>query len=312
LIRVSRDVGAASLGMLKLSLTTILNGFGISLGDGIIGLQALYAARAVGAIQGEVVLARTEPPAKPLVPQLYTLAGDLARVVPMAQAPRSGRLIDIRDFAFDPLFAQLPMIDFFLTRLGLPPESVPASLKRNVWLATRARHLPIPPRSPGYVLVCPNASIPLRDMPPEVHEALVTRLSKRGVGPILTQGPALAAATTAPSCTTLRELCALVARACCVISTDTAMVHLADAFDVPWLAFLTTHRAEMRIRDYPLCQPIHLPIAGLPENIEFVRSESDLVAARKAWFPDRLRLAWLDRALDQFGPTEQAARAMAW
>jgi hypothetical protein len=27
--------------------------------------------------------------------------------------------------------------------------------------------------------------------------------------------------------------------------------------------------------------------------------------------PDRLRLAWLDRALDQFGPTEQAAPVMA-
>jgi hypothetical protein len=35
------------------------------------------------------------------------------------------------------------------------------------------------------------------------------------------------------------------------------------------------------------------------------------VAARKAWLPDRLRLAWLDRALDQFGPTEQAAPVMA-
>jgi hypothetical protein len=283
----------------KLGLTTILNGFGISLGDGIIGLQALYAARAVGAVTGEVVLARTEPPAKPLVPQLYTFARDFAEAVPMAAAPSTGRLIDIRDFAFDPIFARLPMIDFFLTRLGLWPDSVPATLKRNVWLAERAAPLPPPPLPAGYVLVCPKASIPLRDMPPAVHAALLARLAARAAGSVVTQGPASAGAMAAPACTTLQELCALVAGARLVISTDTAMVHLADAFAVPCLAVLTTHRPELRIRDYPLCRPVHLPIAGLPENIEFVRSEADLVAARAAWFPDGPGLAWLDRALDQ-------------
>ena len=106
--------------------TTILNGFGISLGDGIIGLQALFAARQLKAIEGGVVLARIEPPAKPLVPQLYRLAADLAEVVPMSDAPVSGRVIDIRDFAFDPFFGRVAMIDFFLTRLGLRPETVPS------------------------------------------------------------------------------------------------------------------------------------------------------------------------------------------
>jgi hypothetical protein len=286
--------------MQELGLTTIVNGFGISLGDGIIGLQALCAARTLGAIEGEVVLARIEPPAKPLVPQLYALASDLAEIVPMAAARSTGRLIDIQDFAFDPFFARLPMIDFFLTRLGLWPQTVPAALKRNAWLAPRAAPLPAAPAAPGYVLVCPKASIALRDMPSEVHEALLTRLATRTDRPILTQGPPLADAVAAPFCATLKDLCALVAGARCVISTDTAMVHLADAFSVPCLVVLTTHRPEMRVRDYPLCQPVHLPIAGLPENIEFVRGESDLAAAHAAWFPDGPGLGWLDRALDEF------------
>jgi hypothetical protein len=287
-------------GKRELGLTTIVNGFGISLGDGIIGLQALYAARTLGAIEGEVVLARIEPPAKPLVPQLYALASDLAEVVPMAAARRIGRLIDIQDFAFDPFFARLPMIDFFLTRLGLWPQTVPMALKRNAWLAPRAAPLPAAPAAPGYVLVCPNASIALRDMPHAVHEALLARLGARTRHPIFTQGPALAGAVAAPLCATLKDLCALVAGARCVISTDTAMVHLADAFSVPCLAILTTHRPEMRVRDYPLCQAVHLPAAGLPENIEFLRGEADLAAARAAWFPDGPDLAWLDRALDRF------------
>ena len=292
----SRNQGNAGLGS-----TTILNGFGISLGDGIIGLQALFAARSLGAIEGRVVLGRREPPAKPLVPQIYRLATDFAEIVPIAEAPLSGRVIDIQDFAFDPFFRQVAMIDFFLTRLGLPPVSVPASLKRMTWLAPRAAPLPHVRLAPGYVLVCPDASIPLRDMPEPVHEALLTRLSARGWGPVVTQGPALAGAVTMPHCATIAELCAFVAGARAVISTDTAMVHLADAFSVPCLVFMTTHRPAMRVRDYPLCRAVHLPVAGLPDNTEFVRSEADIAATQAAWFPDENDLAWLDRALDQFG-----------
>jgi hypothetical protein len=281
-------------------VTTILNGFGISLGDGIIGLQALFAARAIGGIEGKVVLGRTEPLAKPLVPQLYRLATDFADIVPMAEASVTGPVIDIRDFAFDPFFARVAMIDFFLIRLGLRPEAVPPALRRMSWLAPKAAPLPLPPLPPGYVLVCPRASIPLRDMPAAVHEALIARLARRGGAPIVTQGPPVAGAVPAPSCTTIKELCALVAGARAVISTDTAMVHLADAFSIPCLAFLTTHRPEMRVRDYPLCRPVHLPAPGLPESIEFVRDAADLAAAAAAWFPDGPGLAWLDRALDHF------------
>ena len=280
--------------------TTILNGFGISLGDGIIGLQALFAARQLKAIEGGVVLARIEPPAKPLVPQLYRLAADLAEVVPMSDAPVSGRVIDIRDFAFDPFFGRVAMIDFFLTRLGLRPETVPSALKRMNWLAPRAGPQALPLEA-GYVLVCPNASIPLRDMPGTVHEALLARLARRGWGPVLTQGPALAGAVTMPHCETIEALCAYVAGARAVISTDTAMVHLADAFSKPCLVFMTTHRPAMRVRDYPLCRAVHLPVAGLPENTEFVRSDADIAAAQAAWFPDGSDLGWLDHALDQFG-----------
>jgi ADP-heptose:LPS heptosyltransferase len=149
------------------------------------------------------------------------------------------------------------------------------------------------------VLVCPNASIALRDMPAAVHAALVARLGARGWGPVVTQGPGLPGAAPAPGCPTLLHLCALVAGARCMVSTDTAMIHLADAFSIPCLAFMTTHRPVLRTRDYPLCRAVRLPIAGLPESIEFVRSEADLQAARAAWFPDGPGLAWLDRALDQ-------------
>ena len=286
--------------MQDLGLTTVLNGFGISLGDGIIGLQALSIARNSGFLQGRVVLGRQEPQAKPLVPQLYAHAAHMAEIWPMDQAPRDGRVIDIRDFAFDPAFASISMIDFFLGKLGMDAAAVPSIQKRNRWLAPRLGSLPMPRLPEGYVLLCPNASIALRDMPPEAHSALLRGLQQRGMGPVVTQGPALDGAIPAPRCGTIEALAALVAHARAVVSTDTAILHLADAYSIPCLAFMTTHRPEWRVRDYPDCLPCRLPVAGVPESAEFVRSDADLAAVRQAWFPDGPNMHWVGPLLDQF------------
>ncbi len=58
------------------------------------------------------------------------------------------------------------------------------------------------------------------------------------------------------------------------ISTDTAMVHLADAFHVPCLAFFPTHRPEWRVREYPLCMSAALR-TGIPLGAEFARDAND-------------------------------------
>ncbi|MCB8880569.1 hypothetical protein ACELLULO517_10020 [Acidisoma cellulosilytica] len=283
-----------------MGLTTVLNGFGISLGDGIIGLQALSIARAMGAVQGRVVLGRQEPPAKPLVPQLYQRAANLAEIMPMEIAPRDGRVIDIRDFAHDPGFACISMIDFFLGKLGIDPATVASDQKRNSWLAPRLGVLPVLDLPKAYVLLCPHASIALRDMPPEPQAALLRGLAARGFGPVVTQGAPMTGGIAAPFCETIEALAALVAGARAVVSTDTAILHLADAYSVPCLAFMTTHRPEWRVRDYPFCLPYRLPVTGVPESAEFVRSEEDLKAVHDAWFPDGPGLGWVGPLLDQF------------
>ncbi len=281
----------------------VLNGFGISLGDSIIGLQALHIARQAGAIGGRVVLGRA-PTGKPMVDRIYDLAADLAEVRPMAEAATCGRVIDIRDFAFDPAFRGVAMIDYFLGRLGMDPAKVPASRKRNSWLAPRIR-LPACGNG-GYVLVCPRTSIPLRAMPEAVHAHILRWLLAQHDAPVMTQGAtALPSIIHAPECTTVAELCALVANAALVISTDTAMVHLADAFAVPCLAFFVTHRPEWRVRDYPGVTPVHLP-APLPEALEFPRGPEDVAIGQAAWFPQGCDLTWLDLALDSFIATEAA------
>jgi hypothetical protein len=298
-------------------LIGILNGFGRSLGDGIIGLQALHTAIHVGAVQSKPVLFRL-PGLPVMVEALYEVA-DFAEIRPLpwdcATPERRfdpvgafARVIDLRDFAFDPGFRQTAMIDFFLRRLGVEPNLVPPARRRNTWLAPRIR--PAQPEfPPGYVLVCPQASMRLRDMPDPVHVHILRQA--RATAPVVTQGAVPDElhhdVRRIPPCETLEALCGLVRHAKLVISTDTAMIHLADAFSVPCLAFFPTHRPQWRVRDYPRCLPVALP-SRLPPGIEFARGPDDDALARSSWFMHGDDFGWLDqaiaRALETFGCAE--------
>jgi hypothetical protein len=283
----------------------ILNGFGRTLGDGIIGLQALHAALHIGAVRLRPVLFRL-PNLATMVQALYQ-AADFADIglLPWDFATKERRfdldrscaqVIDMRDFAFDRDFQQTAMIDFFLRRLGVAPDEVPAPLRRNSWLAPRVATVPAQ-FPPGYVLVCPRASMQLRDMPQAIHAHILRRAS--AIGPVVTQGIAPEAGgdvIQSRPAETLEALCGLVRHARLVISTDTAMVHLADAFDVPCLAFFPTHLPQWRVRDYPRCMPIALQ-SRLPPGIEFSRGAGDIAVAELSWFPLGENLSWLDEAI---------------
>ncbi len=213
-------------------------------------------------------------------------------------AERFAAAIDIRDFAFDPNFRAVAMIDFFLAALGLDPAAVPPALRRNTWLAPRVE--PVPPNiAPGYALVAPKSSMRMRDMPDAVHAHLLARCLD--LAPVATQGsvpPRLArrGAVELEPVESLEALCGLVAHARLVVSTDTAVVHLADAFDVPCLAFFPTHDPAWRVRDYPRCRAVALK-AALPPALEFARDEADVLAAHTAWFCEGDDLGWLDAEL---------------
>jgi hypothetical protein len=274
----------------------ILNGFGRCMGDVIIGLQALSVAHARGLV-GERPTVFRLPGLGPVFDGIYAAAADLVetRDLPWEDATRErsfagasdfDRVIDIRDFAFDPRFRQVAMIDYFLRNLGVDPASVLPAERRNAWLAPR---LPLLRAANSQVLVCPISNSPLRNMPEAVHTRVVDWFSARGI-PVLTQA-------TLPRCDSLTELCDLIVGSRLVVSVDTGMVHLADALGVPCLAFFVSHRPVWRVRDYPLCIPVHLPAVGLPEALEFPRDDADVAAARAAWFAPDTELRWLDAAL---------------
>ncbi len=279
--------------------TAIINGFGRTLGDGIIGLQALWAAQKIGAIGPRPTLFRL-PGLSPLLEQAYA-AAEFATVDilpwpestphwPFAPAAAFQRVIDMRDFAFDPDFRGMSMLDFFLGKLGADPASVPPGLRRNIWL--RPRIHPRRPRAGGYILICPQTASQLRNMPAAVHDHIKAWFARETGIPVLSQA-------SLPSAGSLAELCGLVAGARLIVSADTAMIHLADAFDIPALAFFTTHRPEWRVRDYPGCRAIHLAPEGLPDALEFIRGDADIAACEAAWFSRGADFAWLDHLLTE-------------
>jgi len=194
--------------------------------------------------------------------------------------------VPVRDFAFDPRFRKVAMIDYFLQNLGVDPTSVPPTERRNAWLEPR---IALPRVTSDRVLVCPTSNSPMRDMPEKVHTRVLEWFSERGV-PVLTQA-------TLPRCDNLIALCNLLLAARLVVSVDTGIVHLADALGVPCLAFFVTHRPVWRVRDYPFCLPVYLPAPGVPEALEFPRDDADVAATRAAWFDPDAQLRWLDAAL---------------
>ena len=163
---------------------------------------------------------------------------------------------------------------------------MPSARKRNGWLSIAVRPAHGRGRT-GYVLLCPRASMKLRDMPPEIEQAAADWLGAHAGRPVLRQWVAGA----------IEELCGQVAGAALVVSTDTAAVHLADTYSVPCLAFFPTHDPAWRVRDYPFCRPLRLTAPALEPAQEFARGEADLAAARAAWFPHGRDLTWLFAAL---------------
>ncbi len=281
----------------------VINGMGVTLGDSIIGLTALFALKKRHPQLEEVTLYR--PARAPrYVQRLYELAAPaLGNVVELPVAldalPQDALKIDIGNHLFWPQFASMPMIDFFLWALGIPPIEVPSDEKRNHWL----KSLPLPAwpsDRAGYVLFCPNASTPVRSIPPSLHREMVARLHDDFGVPVVGF-----AAVDHPHYTDVTPLAPdtadflnWVKHARYLVTSDTAALHIAAGFDVPSTAFFTTIPPAMRARDYANCHAVSVPVPGLA-GIQASARPGDLAALERAY---QAVLA------EQVGPLHRAPR----
>ncbi|TKI06617.1 ADP-heptose--LPS heptosyltransferase [Martelella alba] len=266
----------------------IVNGMGVALGDAIIGLTALRALRQLNPRLRCLLYRPARIPA--YVDQLYRLANHLVadmRSLPwrLADLPTGAPRIDLGNHLFWPDFATLPMIDFFLRALGTNPAQTPPALKTNRWLDDVC--LPAPPRPwdrQDYVLFCPQSSTPLRSIPVFMHQVLVEGLWRRFGCPVL--GFAAVSHTRysdiRPRSIDTAQFLSWIKHARFVLTSDSAAVHAAAGFAVPTLALLTSIAPELRVRDYPLCQPLHLAIPAL-NNVHASSRREDIALVEQAY-----------------------------
>ncbi|MGF6721863.1 hypothetical protein P3T43_001210 [Paraburkholderia sp. GAS41] len=272
----------------KLAVVHVINGMGVTLGDSVIGLTALAAIRHAYP-QVRFVIYRPEL-APHYVKQFYALAADKVAQIralpwPLADIPSDELRIDMGNHLFWPGFTSLPMIDFFLASLGVPPGSIASTDKANRWLQTlELPCLPEPWRDQPYVLFCPTASTPIRSIPHVVRAALVNRLFEHFGLPVLGFGSIEHPHyidVTATSTSTAHFL-AWIRHARYVLTSDTAAVHIAAGFDVPTTGFFTTIAPELRVRDYPHCQAVTLDLPGL-HNVQASEREQDMARLNAAY-----------------------------
>lgn len=276
----------------------VINGMGVALGDSIIGLTALDALRGAHPAL-RFVLYRPARLARH-VAQLDALAGSVAtiRTLPVAldALPAADPRIDVGNQLYRPAFAALPMIDYFLDALGAEPAAIPAEAKRNRWLARLALPaLPAPWRARRYALFSADASTPLRSIPPARRAALVERIAQRYGLPVLGFGPVEHRAyvdVRALSPDTAAYL-AWVRGASVLIGADSSAIHVADGFDVPTLACFTSIAPELRVRDYPHCRPVTVPVPPALHDRHASDDPADIAAVDAAYRTlDWEALAW--------------------
>ncbi|AOJ00525.1 ADP-heptose--LPS heptosyltransferase [Burkholderia mayonis] len=272
-----------------LSTVHVINGMGVTLGDSVIGLTALAAIETRHPHARFVLYRPAHAPA--YVDALYRLAADVIAPIrplpwPAAALPAGNTRIDLGNHLYWPAFATLPMIDFFLAALGVPPESVAAGAKRNHWLARLA--LPEPPREwrgRRYALFCPQASTPLRSIPPALRAALVDRLARTYRLPVVGFEPIDHPdyVDVSDHSGDTAQFIRWVKHASVALCADTSAVHIAAGFDVPTLACFSSIAPDLRVRDYPFCTAIALDVPETLRNRHKSDAAGDIALVEAAY-----------------------------
>jgi hypothetical protein len=264
----------------------VINGMGVTLGDSVIGLTALIAIKARFPHLSFTIYRPAHAPA--YVKRLYELAAPLLGSVVdlpviLDTLPYRELRIDLGNHLFWPKFASLPMIDFFLDAMGIKADEVPAMDKRNHWL--QKLMLPRPQALTGdYVLLCSTASTPVRSISASMHKEFVEALWQRYRLPVAGFGVIdhkLYTDVTSRAPDTA-DFLAWIKHAAYLVTPDTAAVHIAAGFDIPTTAFFSTIAPDLRVRDYPRCKPVSLPVPEL-EGIQASNRASDVERVERAY-----------------------------
>lgn len=275
----------------------VINIFHQAFGDALaslVGLRELrrVLARRFGRVEIDLFQHRCNHESE----ALYLRSGVVGAIHPLpAPLDRLAAYDAYVDTTGDRVTPDAHWLDLCIAACGVDPATVPAARKRmrvpiapEVTWEVAADVVEARRRGRPVLLFHPSASSPIRECPPEVAEAFVrevlrrTRWTVAGAVPLGIEHPRVVDWSGAAR--SFDHLTFLVAHADLVVSADTVVYHLADAFDVPSVALFTSIPPACRTAYSPWVEGISLapdpnPILGLGSS-----SDPEAVAhARAMW-----------------------------
>lgn len=268
--RVS-ELASRHAGRLKLAL---FNGVGNGIGDNIAGLAAWRATRewlsSRGLTAPEITLL-AQPYTESTLRRLFLLEpsikGAEALPVSLARLQRFDGYWDFGEPVADPEFDRMPMVDWFLSRIGIDPAEVPAEAKSAILpaglarapkgLARRLAGLPGPRLG-----IHATASSSLRTIPAAIVSSLIERVlaetpySVVSTCPLALEHPRVLDLSS--QLRNLSEYCWTLSQVDALISADTSAYHIAAAYGIPTLALFATIPPRLRVAYYPSVDGIEI------------------------------------------------------
>ncbi len=226
----------------------IINGFGTNLGDNLLGATAFRTVlevlhRYLPSFSCDLLLGVANNP------EIASFFRTMPEVGNVRRTGLSLAEFGIYDAYFDfsyllnyPRFFEMPTVDFCLWWMGLDPQSIPASQKRNTiafsYASWHSMKNMVAPAQGRKILFCHRSSVPLRTFPVEI--------ARQFVGSLLEAHPDITVLITHTleldhprllnldgKIANIDMLNALIAQVDGVITVDTFPLHITDTAAIP-------------------------------------------------------------------------------
>ncbi len=256
----------------------IINGFGVGVGDNLVGMTAIREVRkrlaAAGIKQASIEL-WVRSAGYDNAAAVCDMHGGIDRVemlpVPVERFKALDGYWDLGGLKDRPTVSRRSTVDFFLELLGVDPSGVTRDDKRN----QLALSIPVVKEvgdatlglSRRYLILHPLSRSLGRNMPAEVFGDLCARLVKATGMDVATVVPVpnmheRQIDLSAISGRSFQHYCTVVKNASALVSVDTSIYHIGDCFSVPSVVIFSTVMPELRARYYPFVEGIPLPGLG--------------------------------------------------
>ncbi|MHC0026547.1 glycosyltransferase family 9 protein [Enterobacter vonholyi] len=235
----------------------IINGFGVTLGDSIIGLNVCYYLKREN--KSTIINIVRPCTTSPSIEELYSIANKtgifdtlVTMPYPLSECKGFDINIDMGNQLFRNDFQRLEMHDYFFEHMGVSSDRIPLKYKSNQWLKLIKGSKKT---SKKYVLFCPEASTKIRSIPIKHHVHIIEKLRVKHNLPIYGFSP-----VEAPFYTNISHIVKdtatfiqTIKNSSYLYTADSSALHIAAGFDIPCHCIFTTINPDLRIKYYPYC-----------------------------------------------------------